>query len=406
MKKVVIYITILFVSSFSYSQRLESLIKEGLENNPEIQKFETVYKGALEKKNEVDALPNTQFGFGYFASEPETRTGAQRFKLSVKQMIPWFGSITSRQNYMNSLADAKFEDIAISKRKLIASVSQGYYDLFTIREKQDILKKNVALLKTYETMALTSVETGKATAVDVLKLQIRQNDLEQLIEVLEQQFLSQQTKLNTLLNRKKDIEIEVLDSLVMPNSLEAIGTDLSLHPELLKYDKLYKSVEQSEILNQKEQKPMIGFGLDYVAVSERPNMSFSDNGKDVVMPMVSLSIPIFNKKYSSKTKQNRLKQEELLFDKQTRQNKLTSMLDVAINERMAAKISFDTYTKNLERANNAEQILLKSYESGTIKFNDVLDIQELQLKFQMKQIEALKSFYMQSTIINYLSMSS
>ena len=406
MKKVVIYITILFVSSFSYGQRLESLIKEGLENNPEIQKFETVYKGALEKKNEVDALPNTQFGFGYFASEPETRTGAQRFKLSVKQMIPWFGSITSRQNYVNSLADAKFEDIAISKRKLIASVSQEYYSLFTIRKKQAILKKNIALLKTYETMALTSVETGKATAVDVLKLQIRQNDLEQLIEVLEQQFLSQQTKLNTLLNRKKDIEIEVLDSLVMPNSLEAIGTDLSLHPELLKYDKLYKSVEQSEILNRKEQKPMIGFGLDYVAVSERPNMSFSDNGKDVVMPMVSLSIPIFNKKYSSKTKQNKLKQEELLFDKQTRQNKLTSMLDVAVNERVAAKISFDTYTKNLERADNAEQILLKSYESGTINFNDVLDIQELQLKFQMKQIEAIKSFYMQSTIINYLSISS
>lgn len=406
MKKVVIYITFIFVSSFSYGQRLESLIKEGLENNPEIQKFETVYKGALEKRNEVDALPNTQFGFGYFASEPETRTGAQRFKLSVKQMIPWFGSITSRQNYVSSLADAKFEDIAISKRKLIASVSQEYYNLFTIREKQAILKKNIALLKTYETMALTSVETGKATAVDVLKLQIRQNDLEQLIKVLEQQFLSKQTKLNTLLNRKKDTRIEVLDSLVMPNSLEAIGTDLSLHPELLKYDKLYKSVEQSEILNQKEQKPMIGFGLDYVAVSERPNMSFSDNGKDVVMPMVSLSIPIFNKKYSSKTKQNKLKQEELLFDKQTRQNKLTSMLDVAVNERVAAKISFDTYTKNLERADNAEQIFLKSYESGTINFNDVLDIQELQLKFQMKQIEALKSFYVQSTIINYLSMSS
>ena len=403
MKKVVIYITIFFVSSFSYGQRLESLIKEGLENNPEIQKFETLYKGALEKKNEVDALPNSQFGFGYFASEPETRTGAQRFKLSVKQMIPWFGSITSRQNYVNSLADAKFEDIAISKRKLIASVSQEYYNLFTIREKQAILKKNIALLKTYETMALTSVETGKATAVDVLKLQIRQNDLEQLIEVLEQQFLSKQTKLNMLLNRKKDIRIEVLDSLVMPNSLEAIDTDLSLHPELLKYDKLYKSVEQSEILNQKEQKPMIGFGLDYMAVSERPNMSFSDNGRDVVMPMVSLSIPIFNKKYSSKTKQNKLKQEELLFDKQSRQNKLTSMLDVAINERVAVKISFDTFTKNLERVSNAEQILLKSYESGTINFNDVLDIQELQLKFQMKQVEALKSFYIQSTIINYLS---
>jgi outer membrane protein TolC len=405
MRKVTIYIIILFIGSFSYGQRLESLIKIGLENSPEIQKVETAYKGVLEKKNEVDAVPNTQFGFGYFASEPETRTGAQRFKLSVKQMIPWFGSITARQSYVSSIADAKFEDIAIAKRKLIASVSQGYYNLFTIREKQEILKKNVSLLKTYETMALTSVETGKATVVDVLKLQIRQNDLEQLIEVLEQQFLSEQTQLNALLNREKNFKIEVLDSLVMPKSLDVVSTDnLSLHPELLKYDKLYKSVEQSELLNQKEQKPMIGFGLDYVTVSERPNMSFSDNGKDIVMPMVSLSIPIFNKKYSSKSKQNQLKQEELLFDKQVRQNKLMGMLDAAINGRVASKISFDTYTRNLEKADNAEQILLKSYESGTINFNDVLDIQELQLKFQMKQIEAIKGFYMQSTIINYLSM--
>lgn len=407
MRKIVILVILLFISTFSYGQRLETLIKFGLENNPEIQKFETAYKGVLEKKNEVDATPNTQFGFGYFASEPETRTGAQRFKLSVKQMIPWFGSITARQKYIGSMAEAKFEDIAIAKRRLIASVSQTYYNLFTIRKKQDVLKKNIALLKTYEKMALTSIETGKATAVDVLKLQIRQNNLEQLIEVLNHQFLSEQTKMNTLLNRKKGIKIEVLESLVMPNSFGEINADnLSLHPELLKYDKLYKSVEKSELLNQKEQLPLVGFGLDYVAVSERPNMNFSDNGKDIIMPMVTLSIPIFSKKYSSKTKQNKLKQEELLFDKQIRQNKLTSMLDTAINERIAAKISFDTHAKNLEKADNAEQILLKSYESGTINFNDVLDIQELKLKFQMKQIEAIKSFYIQSTIINYLSMKS
>ena len=59
--------------------------------------------------------------------------------------------------------------------------------------------------------------------------------------------------------------------------------------------------------------------------------------------------------------------------------------------------------KNLEQAKNAETILTKSYESGTIDFKDVLDIQELQLKFQISQIEAVKSYYMQSAIINYLT---
>ena len=66
----------------------------------------------------VNTIPNTEFGVGYFVSEPETRTGAQRFKVSAKQMIPWFGSITARENYVSSLADAKYEDIVIAKRKL------------------------------------------------------------------------------------------------------------------------------------------------------------------------------------------------------------------------------------------------------------------------------------------------
>ena len=87
---------------------------------------------------------------------------------------------------------------------------------------------------------------------------------------------------------------------------------LVFHPELLKYDKLYQSIEKSELLNQKENKPMIGFGLDYVNVSNRTDLNFSDNGKDILMPMLSISIPIFNTTYKSKTKQNELQQQEFL----------------------------------------------------------------------------------------------
>ncbi|MFD1613720.1 TolC family protein [Gelatiniphilus marinus] len=385
------------------AQQLEILINEALENNPEIQKFELQYKRVSEKVNEVNTIPNTEFGVGYFVSEPETRTGAQRFKVSAKQMLPWFGTITSRENYVSSLADAKYEDIVIAKRKLMASVSQSYYNLYANKAKQRVLTENIKLLETYETLALTSVEVGKASAVDVLRLQMRQNEMQQLKDVLSQQFLAEQTNLNNLLNRENDVAVSVVDSLMMPAEDFEINTaNLALHPELLKYEKLYQSIEQSELLNQKESSPMIGFGLDYINVSERPDMNFSDNGKDIVMPMVSVSIPIFNKKYKSQTKQNELEQQEITAQKQERLNILETLLSKAINERISARISYATQTKNLKQAKDAEDILIKSYETGTIDFNDVLDIQELQLKFQMNQIESIKSYYVQSTIINYL----
>src|SRR5690606_25514511 len=401
--KTVFVLSFLFFSLKGNTQQLEILINEAIAHNAEIQKFELQYSRASEKVNEVNTLPDTEFGMGYFVSEPETRTGAQHFKVSVKQMLPWFGTITSRENYVSALADAKYEDVVIAKRKLMASVSQLYYNLYANKAKQEVFTENIQLLKTYETMALTSVEVGKASAVNVLRLQMRQNELEQIKAVLQQQYLAEQTAFNKLLNRAGDIEIQITDTLILPErEAEIDRQNMALHPELLKYDKLYQSVEQSELLNQKESSPMIGFGLDYINVAPRPNMEFSDNGKDIFMPMVSVSIPVFNKKYTSQSKQNALQQQEISAEKQERLNALETLLGKAISERLSARISYETQAKNLKQAKDAERILVKSYETGTINFNDVLDIQELQLKFQINQIEAVKSYYVQGTIINYL----
>ena len=404
MKKLnLIYIALLSFG-ISNGQQLEVLLEEALSNNPTIQKFELQHSIASEKVNELNTIPNTEFGLGYFVSKPETRTGAQRFKVSAKQMIPWFGTITARENYASSLADTKYEDIVIAKRKLVALVSQSYYKLFTLKAKQNILQDNIVLLNTYETLALTSLEVGKASAVDVLRLQMRQNELEQLQQVLAQYYLAELTAFNKHLNRDKAIVVDITDKLTISvDSISEVKKGLVLHPELIKYDKLFQSIEQSELLNKKNSKPMIGFGLDYIAVSERPSMSFNENGKDIVMPMVSVSIPIFNNKNKSITKQNELKLQEITFQKQERINSLETTLDIAIKNRIAAQISYNTQEKNIKQAKNAEEILIKSYETGTINFNDVLDIQELQLKFQINQIESIQKYYIQSTIINYLT---
>ncbi|MDC6353550.1 MULTISPECIES: TolC family protein [unclassified Robiginitalea] len=403
MKKYVqIFLGIMSIAAIN-AQELESLIEQAELNNPEIQAYELRYNIASEKINEVKTFPNTEISVGVFASEPETRTGAQKARFSAKQMIPWFGTITARENYASSLADAQYEDLVIAKRKLTLAVSQSYYRLFAIRAKQKVLDENIELLETYERLALTSVEVGKASAVDVLRLQIRQNELEQSKEVLSEEYQAEQTLFNNLLNREENTQVDVYYEFTIPevDPVFAEG-DLQLHPELVKYDKLYESVEKSELLNQKEALPDLGFGLDYIPVAERPAMDFSDNGKDIVMPMVSLSIPIFNNKYQSISKQNELRQQEITAQKAERTNKLKTLLSEAINQRDANRIRFNVQQRNIDKAIEAEKILIKSYETGTIDFNDVLDVQELQLKFQINQIESIKGYYIQSSNINYL----
>ena len=385
------------------SQDLHSYIDEAISNSPEIQKVQLRYDISSEKVNEANWIPNTELSAGYFVSTPETRVGAQRARIGFKQMLPWFGTITARENYATAMAEADYVEVTIAKRKLALSVSQFYYLLYEIRAKQEVLDQNIQLLQTYERLALTSVEVGKASAVDVLRLQIRQNELQQEKEVLQQQNKGIQAAVNSLLNRDFNKDVMVVDSLELPmEDMQLSFETLSVNPELLKFDKLYESVAQSELLNLRQAQPMFGFGVDYIPVSERTDMTMIDNGKDIIMPMVSLSIPIFNNRYKSITKQNELRQQEITSQKDERLNALKAELAKAISQRNQARIKFNTQQKNLEQAEQAEEILIKNYETGTIDFNDVLDIQELQLKFQMSQIESVKLYYVQSALINYL----
>ena len=397
---------VLLIGLFSIGvrgQELQTYIDEAVINNPEIQAFDIRYTIAEEKVQEANWLPNTEVTAGYYISEPETRVGAQRARFGIKQMLPWFGTITARENYAISMAETEYVEVTIAKRKLALSVSQSYYNLYEIKAQQNILFENIQLLKTYERLALTSVETGKASAVDVLRLQIRQNELQQQKEVLEEKFKAEQSTFNNLLNRSENEFVEPVAVLEIPLENESYNTEaLSLNAELLKYDKLYESVIQSEVLNKREGLPMIGFGIDYLPVSERTDMQVIENGKDVLMPMVTISIPIFNSKYSSISRQNELRQNEIETQKNQRFNVLKTAFSAAIAQRNQARIKFNTQQKNLNQAKDAEEILIKNYETGTIDFNDVLDIQELQLKFQLNQIESVKTYYTQQSVINYL----
>ncbi|MEH6408005.1 MAG: TolC family protein [Leeuwenhoekiella sp.] len=394
-----------FLLSFSAAkaQQLDSYILEAQQNNPDIQANELRYNLAEERVNEVNSLPNTEISAGYFVSEPETRTGAQKARFSVKQMIPWFGTITARENYAGAMADAEYVEIAIAKRKLALNVAQTYYNLYALREKQEVLQQNIKLLDTYEELALTSVQVDKASAVDVLKLQMRQNELQEQIEVLQQDEESARVIFSNLLNRENVETISIVDSLFLPEEEKIGQNELKIHPELLKFDRLYESVTQSEKVNLREASPQIGVGLDYIPVEERPEMSFNDNGKDIIMPMVSVSIPIFSKKYNSVSAQNELRLQEINSQKQERFNMLKTQLQTATSNRNSARISYNTQLKNLKQANDAEEILLKNYETGTIDFNDVLDIQELQLKFEIKLIDAVTKYYRETANINYLT---
>src|SRR5690554_2582690 len=388
--------SLLVFSWSSQGQQLETYIEAAIQNNPNIQAVEKQHAIATEKISEVNTLPNTEFSAGYMFGKEEMPMMWQG-ELSVMQMLPWFGTIPAREKYAMAMAEADFLEIEIEKRRIIRDLSQAYFRLYEIAKKQEVFDSNIQLLQVYEQMALTSVEVGQASAVSVLRLQMRQNDLLEKKEVLEQEYAAELTVFNTIMNRDKVENIAIVDSLIIPESDTEIDFErLNLHPELTKFEQLNHVVSQADALNKKESAPQLGVGMEYMYFTEMP---------DMVMPMVSISIPIFNKKYKSISRQNKLKYEALDIQKQATQNSFTSALQTAIRSRNAARIRLETQDKNLKDAANATEILFKNYETGTIDFREVLDVQELQLQFQLSRIEAIGDYFKQTSIINYYTVN-
>ena len=97
-----------------------------------------------------------------------------------------------------------------------------------------------------------------------------------------------------------------------------------------------RASEANETVAQKEGLPKLGVGLDYAIVGKRTDMEVADNGKNILMPMVSVSIPIFRKKYKAAEKEAQLMQENYSLQKEETINSLTSNYEIGLVSDSAA----------------------------------------------------------------------
>jgi len=403
MKKTIFYLITLLLSTALQAQSLEHYLNLALSNNPQLQALHMRYEIAEEKINQAASIPKTTFGAGYFASEPETRTGPQRFKLSVSQMLPWFGTLKARQDYARSLVETEGLDRLIVERQLALSLAQSYYRLYGYQQKKNIIETAIELFKSYEALALKAVENGSASVVNVLQLQIEQNKLSEEFLKIQEFEKAEEVVFANLLSDDSFEGIQFSKMLEIPlEDLMHEQSRLTVNPEILRYDKLFAAVQQSEIVNQKESQPSLGLGLDYIAVQQRSDVLLNENGKDILMPMLKLSVPIFKSKHSSVAQQLELKQRELNYEKNHRLNLLENKLAQAIALQNQAQISFKSQDANSAQTQKMKEVVLSNFESDRQELTEVIAMEQLYLQFEFKKIEAVVQFYSQTALINYL----
>jgi outer membrane protein TolC len=144
-------------------------------------------------------------------------------------------------------------------------------------------------------------------------------------------------------------------------------------------------------------------GIDYVFVGERSDMNVDNNGRDIIMPMLSMSIPLYRKKYDAHTKETQLKQKAIANYKANTENSLLSKYEMAWYELEKAKTLISLYKTQVVKTQKVISLLETAYSNSGQEFEEVLRFQQELLQYQIAETTAIKSFYIALAKLDYLT---
>ena len=385
MKKYMIMgIITLLGSAWSYAQTLDGYFNIAAENNPGLQAKYKEYEAALQKVSQVSTLPDPVFSFGYFISPVETRVGPQRVRLSLTQIFPWFGTLKAQGDAAALMAEAKFQAFIDARNNMYYQVAAAYYPLFELNQWKSIQRENIEILQSYHAVAIKNFESGNGAMVDVLRVDMMLKDAVTDLRILNAKEKPLATAFNKLLNRNENEPIATNDALAIESLPENFGMDslLADNPVLKELDLKIKASEASERAAYKQGLPKFGIGLDYVVVDERTEMTLPDNGKDVLMPMVTVTIPIFRAKYRASVKEAQLMQKSYSLQKEEFANSLGSSYEMLRFEIQQQRALLALYEQQIQTTRQTLNLLFVAYSNSGKAFEDVLSVQQQLLKYR------------------------
>ncbi|MDO7171125.1 TolC family protein [Mariniflexile sp. AS56] len=386
------------------SQTLNDYLSMATQNNPEIQSAYKTFEAALEKAPQVSSLPDPSLTMSAFGRMIETRLGTQEARFSFMQMFPWFGTLEAKKSAANLMAEATFQKYLDSKNEVFLMIKKSYAEIYELNRMVQIEERNLEILDNYRELALSKFKSGKGAMVDVVRIDIKRNDSETKIQLLNEQNEPLQIEFNSLLNRDLNALINIPDALPLVDVTSLLESDSLFvsNPKLLGLDKMIASYEAQKKIVKNEGLPMIGLGLDYSIISKRDVPGLEMNGQDAIMPMLSVTLPIFRKKYKAKQNEVAFMLEATTYDKQAVKNKLQTMYSMANYKFSKANTLNALYKKQTESTQQAISLLIAAYSNSGINFEEILRMNQDLLMLQTATVLETKNQFVAQSTIDYL----
>jgi outer membrane protein TolC len=442
----------LMASTVQAQDSLSVYMELAAKNNPGVKAAFNQYLAALEKVPQVGSLPDPQGAIEFFLKPMELINGNQVGNISVMQMFPWFGTLKLTKDEASLMAKAQFELFQENKAGLFYNVKTSWYQMVKYKQGIKLIDQNIVLLESLEKLTLVKFQspsgsssgspsgsgmqvTPSATGntggmggmnkqqagsnqpqlgsnmssassggmgskptglADVLRVKMEILDQKNQLSLLKDQLKTEEANFNSLLNRDQNIEIDVPDSLEMEtisvSNLAVADSILSNNPMLAMFDAEGQSYSAMAEKARKMGLPMIGVGLNYMVIQKQAGNMSMMNGKDMVMPMLNFTIPIYRKKYTAMQNEAKYLHESTLQKSDEMKNMLLVQHRQLVQNFNDATRRVELYREQSDLANRTANLLLAGFTSEGTDFEEILRVQYKVLEYGLKHIDAVADY--------------
>ncbi|MCH7399254.1 TolC family protein [Belliella sp. DSM 107340] len=268
--------------------------------------------------------------------------------------------------------------------------------------------------------AMSSMEAGSGSGklTDVLRLQVQIKAMESDLQQFEIDKRPLFARFNQLLGRDKS-ESVLFDSEI--STQKDMGWEITMLEQILETNPMLLMLEKEGLAYQKkgemarlEGKPMFGLGFNYMVFSPRSEMGVpggmngmdympSGMGNNMIMPMATVSLPIFRKKYKAMETESKLYWAANQRQKEDLYRSLETEFETILASIKDSDRKIKLLEEQIELIEQTMELSVISYATVGSSFEEVLNIQRELLDFRFNllnsKIEREIQFAMVETLI-------
>jgi cobalt-zinc-cadmium efflux system outer membrane protein len=382
------------VTDSNTPETIDDYLRYALLNNAGVKaKFEQ-FKSAVEQVPQAKALEDPTFTYGYFVEEVETRVGPQRNRFSIMQKFPWFGVIEARTDAAAARAKAAHRQYEVAKLKLFRQVKDAFFEYAYLDTAIGIAERNLELIKHFEEVARNKYRASTATHPDIIRAQVELAKLEDVLKSLQELRGPAVARLNAALNRPADAPLPWPQK-PSPRQLtleqrKVIELLVQSNPQLAALDWQAEAARANLALAKKRFYPNIGVGVDIIQTDSAIMPGVRDSGKDPIVLMFSVNIPLWHDSYKAGERQAQAEVREVQEQKVETENQLIAQTIYVLYDIEDAQRKIRLYGDILvAKAQELVEASESAYKAGNVDFLSLIDAQRMLLKYQLDYERAL-----------------